>query len=105
MSNRCGHGHDKQHLVNYWWQNNSVAGASWCDGQPDGQRIENLEDAPSHIWVAELQALGEWVSTGDHWNDGHWVALQPVPTGFVVRDDVDGPIVAEGSYLTETDDE
>ena len=100
MSRRCEHGYDRQHLMDYWWQNDSTAGASWCDGEPDGSRVPHLGDAGLY-WVPELQALGEWVTTGDKWDDGHWVPLQPIPTGFVVRDGMDGPIVAEGSYLTE----
>lgn len=69
---RCEHGHDRQHLVDYWWQNDSTAGASWCDGIPGGERIENItkEVRP---WIPELQGLGLFVKTGSAWNDGHWV--------------------------------
>ena len=75
MSDRCEHGHDRQHLVDYWWQNDSVAGASWCDGYLDGRRVDHLGDAGLH-WIEELQGLGTWMSTGPEWGDGKWVPLE-----------------------------
>jgi len=62
----CEHGYAREHLVDYWWQNTSDAGAEWCDGVIGGQRVENVSEVRAG-WNEKLQQLEWWapVAAGD----------------------------------------
>ena len=70
----CEYGNVKEHLVDYWWQNTSDAGAEWCDGVPNGKRIENLCDT-RFAWRPEFQGLAKW--TGHDGIHGKWLPVSP----------------------------
>lgn len=57
----CEHGYVREHLVDYWWRNDTDAGAEWCDGVPGGRRVEDLADVKAS-WNADLQRLDWWES-------------------------------------------
>jgi len=55
----CPHGYAREHLVDYWWQNDSTASASWCDGKIGGFRVLSIENVRAS-WDIELQKLVWW---------------------------------------------